>query len=158
MIPLTRIRSRRDKNGFPASVSALLIHFTGVQTGDDPSLSRLPGGHEACGQCPREHLPWGIQCRHCLVCLLCPPEDSQRWRKDGGKENTEFSVTLFLPQSPVWQQSWVSLVTCLHKATRLTCCTASPVILRRQPGDRSSFSLLPEEEQTGQVISPRSHS
>ena len=108
-----------------------------------------PGRREACGQCPWEHLLWGIQDRYFLDGLLCPPEESQRWRKEGGKEKTEFSVTLFLPQNPVWQRRWSSLVTCLHKATRLMRCTASPVILVRQSGNRSSFSLLPEEERTG---------
>ena len=44
MIPLTRIKSRRDKNRFQISVSALLTHFAGVQTIDDPSLSHLPWG------------------------------------------------------------------------------------------------------------------
>lgn len=47
MIPLTRIRSRRDKNCFQISVSALLTHFAGVQTIGDPSLSHLPWGTQS---------------------------------------------------------------------------------------------------------------
>lgn len=46
-IPWTGIRSRRDKNCFQISVSALLICLAGVKTVVGPSMAVCPGAWEA---------------------------------------------------------------------------------------------------------------
>lgn len=108
MIPLTRIRLRRDKNCFQISVSALLIHFAGVKSTDDRFSSCLPWCTQAWGQCGPGHgedrgLPAALAvgylvqifpCLHSFP-LLGFTDTGERWGQGEGEENRTPLISLF---------------------------------------------------------------